>query len=205
MYYLKSRYYDAVTGRFINADDIEYLDGSDGVESCNLFAYCENNPVERSDSNGCFWEKLKDIGQKLIEAATVTAAVGGAILLIAAAVGGTIVSGGAGAIAVPAAIVAAAECLAIATATVAAAGATAAAVGHIGSNIAYAKSSKTSGKEGATDKPSWANSNDVNPNISAQKNAENMLDNKYGQGNWRKGPGTEYNKIVKWINRHVLK
>ena len=48
LYYLNSRYYDAETGRFINADG----QLNDGVLGCNLFAYCENNPVNMIDSAG---------------------------------------------------------------------------------------------------------------------------------------------------------
>ena len=51
MYYLQSRYYDSNTCRFINEDGALY--GT--ILGCNLFAYCENNPVMRVDSNGCFW------------------------------------------------------------------------------------------------------------------------------------------------------
>ena len=38
-YYLQSRYYDPAVGRFINADEVEYLCSSDSVLSCNLIAY----------------------------------------------------------------------------------------------------------------------------------------------------------------------
>ena len=48
LYYLNSRYYDAETGRFINADG--QLDS--GVLGYNMFAYCENNPVNGSDPDG---------------------------------------------------------------------------------------------------------------------------------------------------------
>ena len=34
LYYLNSRYYDAVTGRFLNADSI--IDGNSGIIGCNL-------------------------------------------------------------------------------------------------------------------------------------------------------------------------
>lgn len=43
----------------------------------------------------------------------------------------------------------------------------------------------------------------VDPTKTAQQNAKEILDWKYGPGNWQKGPGTEYNKIVKWIERYL--
>ena len=52
MYYLQSRYYDPNTGRFINADDTNYLDATGTVLGCNLFAYCENDPVNFVDAKG---------------------------------------------------------------------------------------------------------------------------------------------------------
>ena len=53
LYYLQSRYYDPVTGRFLNAD--AYCDTGKSVLSTNMFAYCENNPICRSDANGKNW------------------------------------------------------------------------------------------------------------------------------------------------------
>ena len=53
-YYLQSRYYDPATRRFINADVYSSTDSSDAV-SCNMFAYCGNNPVFREDANGGCW------------------------------------------------------------------------------------------------------------------------------------------------------
>ena len=52
MYYLQSRYYDPNTGRFINADDTNYLNATATVLGCNLFAYCENDPVNNIDPRG---------------------------------------------------------------------------------------------------------------------------------------------------------
>ncbi len=52
LYYLQSRYYDPVTGRFLNADDVHYLGISGAVLDFNLFSYCENNPVNGSDPTG---------------------------------------------------------------------------------------------------------------------------------------------------------
>ena len=51
LYYLMSRYYDPQTGRFINADSLEYLD-PETIGGLNLYAYCGNNPVMHSDPSG---------------------------------------------------------------------------------------------------------------------------------------------------------
>ena len=50
-YYLQSRYYDPAIGRFINADSYASTDAT-GLLSTNMFAYCENDPVNRSDPTG---------------------------------------------------------------------------------------------------------------------------------------------------------
>jgi len=49
-YYLKSRYYDPELGRFINADG--FASTGQGLYGCNMFAYCLNNPVRYTDSEG---------------------------------------------------------------------------------------------------------------------------------------------------------
>ena len=53
MYYLKTRYYDPITCRFINADS--YLQTAQGFYDKNVFSYCENDPVNRVDTEGDFW------------------------------------------------------------------------------------------------------------------------------------------------------
>lgn len=53
-YYLNSRYYNPVTGRFINADS--YVSTSQGLTGHNMFAYCGNNPVMFSDRTGMWRE-----------------------------------------------------------------------------------------------------------------------------------------------------
>ena len=51
LYYLNSRYYDANTCRFINADAVmSSVNGS--LKGFNLYGYCFNNPVNMSDSSG---------------------------------------------------------------------------------------------------------------------------------------------------------
>ncbi len=52
MYYLQSRYYDPEICRFINADSTDYLGATGTLLSYNLFAYCENEPVNRVDPKG---------------------------------------------------------------------------------------------------------------------------------------------------------
>ena len=51
LYYLQTRYYDPQVGRFINIDDISYLD-PESINGLNLYAYCGNNPVMRVDPDG---------------------------------------------------------------------------------------------------------------------------------------------------------
>ena len=53
-YYLQSRYYDPENHRFINADSYASTDSGNAI-SCNMFAYCGNNPIIRSDDDGQFW------------------------------------------------------------------------------------------------------------------------------------------------------
>ncbi len=65
----------------------------------------------------------------------------------------------------------------------------------------FAKTSRQSEKATSSDKPSWFNGSMVDPSKTPQQNATDILNWKYGPGNWSKGPGTEYNKIVKWIER----
>ena len=49
-YYLQSRYYDPVVGRFLNRDAVIGANGS--IVGYNSFAYCDNNPVIKYDPTG---------------------------------------------------------------------------------------------------------------------------------------------------------
>ena len=51
LYFLKTRYYDPETGRFITIDDILYLD-PESINGLNLYAYCGNNPIMYYDPTG---------------------------------------------------------------------------------------------------------------------------------------------------------
>ena len=51
LYYLNARYYSPEWHRFISPDDTSYLD-PDRVNGLNLYAYCNNDPVNYSDPSG---------------------------------------------------------------------------------------------------------------------------------------------------------
>ena len=87
--YLQSRYYDPELGRFINADSYASTDAT-GLLSANMFAYCENDPVNRSDPSGEAWGSVAKI------------AVG--VAIIAVGVGVTALTGGTALPALPALI-----------------------------------------------------------------------------------------------------
>ena len=81
-YYVSSRYYDPEIGRWINADDVECLGTEGEFISYNLFAYCLNNPVNRTDMNGNWslpnWAKVVIGAVATVSAVAVTVATGGA-------------------------------------------------------------------------------------------------------------------------------
>ena len=54
LYYLQSRYYNPEIGRFINADDLLYLNPNDKTKGSNLYAYCLNDVVNKFDPNGAW-------------------------------------------------------------------------------------------------------------------------------------------------------
>ncbi|MBR0577473.1 RHS repeat-associated core domain-containing protein, partial [Proteiniclasticum sp. BAD-10] len=56
LYYLGSRYYNPEIGRFLNSDDSSTLFVSPNeLTDKNLFAYCDNNPIMRTDEEGDCW------------------------------------------------------------------------------------------------------------------------------------------------------
>ena len=57
LYYLQSRYYDPATCRFVNADNAAVIAVSPEKANWdkNLFAYCDNDPVNRKDDGGNLW------------------------------------------------------------------------------------------------------------------------------------------------------
>ena len=63
-YYLQSRYYDPIVGRFLNADGCIGANGD--IIGYNMFAYCSNNPIIYNDYSGRgllseLWNFAKDL------------------------------------------------------------------------------------------------------------------------------------------------
>ena len=58
LYYIQSRYYDPVTGRFVSADVM--IDNGAGILGSNMYAYCVNNPVNMVDIGGYAPEYITD-------------------------------------------------------------------------------------------------------------------------------------------------
>lgn len=89
LYYLNSRYYDPETGRFISPDVV--------AEDGNLYNYCQNDPVNRSDDSGYLsakwrkilkWATIATVAVATVAICAVTAGAGAAAIpLIAAGVG----------------------------------------------------------------------------------------------------------------------
>lgn len=54
LYYLQSRYYNPIVGRFVNEDNAKFLGVNGDIFGGNLFAYCNNNCVNKTELNGNF-------------------------------------------------------------------------------------------------------------------------------------------------------
>ena len=79
-YYLQSRYYDPITRRFLNADG--YISTGRGVLGSNMFAYCNNNPVNRIDPYGHFWQELWNAFTQAVQQASGVFALAGGVTQI---------------------------------------------------------------------------------------------------------------------------
>ena len=96
LYYLRTRYYDPDTGRFISQDSISYLN-PEHLSGLNLYAYCNNNPVMNADANGHAWYNVLGwIGVGLVVAAAVVLTCGAAGVAIGGAgLAGAVIHGAA--------------------------------------------------------------------------------------------------------------
>ena len=94
LYYLQSRYYDPVTCRFINADVL--LSTGQGVLGYNMFAYCNNNPAGRKDTQGTVGVSAthKNDGNLFDDLGLIHGGSSGGGLSVGAAVTAAVVAGG---------------------------------------------------------------------------------------------------------------
>ncbi len=106
LYYLNSRYYDSVLGRFINADSLTNLD-KESFNGLNLFAYCLNNPINLTDSKctswwSDLWDRIKRNWDVIVGAiVSIVLIVVGVVLTVAsggtlAVLGGALIGAGIG-------------------------------------------------------------------------------------------------------------
>ena len=79
MYYLITRYYDPAVGRFISADNLNYLEPGT-INGLNLYAYCGNNPVMNIDPSGHFLIELMTLASLVTAAVAAVAAVFTAVI-----------------------------------------------------------------------------------------------------------------------------
>ena len=74
LYWVSSRYYSPELCRWISPDSIEYLE-PESINGLNLYAYCENDPINKYDPTGHFAISLTVLG--LIIGAAIGATAGG--------------------------------------------------------------------------------------------------------------------------------
>lgn len=202
LYYLSNRYYSSHIGRFVNCDSPEMVGLStisDCVKNSNLSIYCLNNPTNDSDVVGCI--SANQIANMF--SISTLFALFMPILYASYSKGLVAVGAYATKIVTPIAVKAfwwkpwlAAALIIAAVAIV---------VGAIA--IYFSKQSKKTAKERSKDAPSWLSSamNAMPPHWGekAKDYARRLMDQKYGKGNWNTGPNSEYNKIVKYLTRHL--
>lgn len=169
-----------MVGRFIIPDSIAVMleHFEEAILFTNLYAYCLNNPVNMIDSNGEFAMALFGLAKLSLGAIGKTIIAGIATVMPVVAVVATVV----------AVVVAVDTGVRIAKA-------------NNKTKEKKKKESKKSGKEKADDAPSWAKRESYDPKKTASENARNVLDKKYGRGNWSGGPGSEFSQIRKWLQR----
>ncbi len=88
LYYCQSRYYSPVWSRFVNMDDATILNLTQGETlGANLYAYCNNNPVNFTDESGFlaqhWYNKVSNVS-KFIDVAIIIISAGKSIIGIKA-------------------------------------------------------------------------------------------------------------------------
>jgi len=188
LYYLNSRYYNPEIGRFINADGL--LGQVGNLQSTNMYAYCANNPVMYIDPSGYFV-----IVDDMAYAFCVYLLFSTALIIVLYIVEESGMLNDFNNF-----LIDSKRTMEIALAEISS---------YLSSSISTLYSnvlnvSKKSKKEKSTRHPSYTNRGLIDKTLNAHQNATNMMNNKWGKGNWGRGPGSDYNQIVKWIIRGQL-
>ena len=98
LYYLNSRYYDPIIGRFISPDSLDYLDPS-AIGGLNLYAYCGNNPIMYVDPDGNFdWGIFWTVIVGCLSVAAIVAGIALSITGVGAGLGAVLIATGIGGI-----------------------------------------------------------------------------------------------------------
>ena len=181
LYYLQSRYYDPAVCRFINADTTDVVVIAVSPEKANwdknLFAYCDNDPVNRKDDGGELWEEVIAVGKGIFKGALIFGAVALGVAVVAAV---TVATGGVGTAVAATMITTFAEVSAVTFFSATTVGVTAIAVGEAASAIEYTNVP-------ADPKPK----NTYKGGISKQK--QELQQRRYGSwSKWGKGMRPEY-------------
>jgi RHS repeat-associated protein len=224
--YFGARYYRADLGRFVTVDpELNMKDALVDPQRWNRYAYVRNNPLRYTDPDG---RDIWDIVNGALNALASNAGfaprwsgssdyrkgqligdVGSLVASGAEFVGGGTVSGS-GVVACGTGV----GCLVGAPAVAeGAAVMTHSVVFGANAGISLMKSFSeggggdkvpkpgVGGKEGAKDVPSWASGSRPKVGESGKDFADRLCREKYGAGNYPKGPGSEFNKIKKWGDR----
>ena len=121
MYYCHTRYFVPEWGRWLNADNLGFLQ-FDSINGMNLFAYCANNPIMYNDPEGTrlkWWQRALAVLAIALVIVGTSIITGGASAIAAGMSGGLAVVGG-GVVGGAAAVVAGAGAVVAGSAAVAA-------------------------------------------------------------------------------------
>jgi RHS repeat-associated protein len=183
LHYNYFRDYDPETGRYIESDPIGLAGG------LNTYAYVKVNPLRYTDQYGL----------QIAEGCAIGAAGGPAGCAVGAAIGAVLALG------------VATYCVVTApdfsdNPNVLQEANDANGVGERSADSAKPKETRPgqSGKDAASDVPSWARGERPTTQESGRDFAKRLLDRKYGPGNYPKGPTSEFNKIQKWGDRGFI-
>ena len=89
LYYIQSRYFSPVIGRFMNADDVDTITAEhESTVQYNLYVYCFNNPANLLDKDGAWpgWATKVLIGAAAIAVGAVAAGLTGGTAVILPAI-----------------------------------------------------------------------------------------------------------------------